>query len=201
MTSPSDMDKPAIVLTCLVGVVLIGVSLPFLIWDGNDDGTRYLITWTEATAPNGEAEDTTLTIGENRIPIRFDSIIPSNATISITCNDSATAPVQNLATVAWELERNGTVVDQGNGCPANERVALGTHPDVGSATADSSGQAEDLAEDGGEMAVEYVLVITVTRASGPAGPLPVGEPTFSGAGSLTVLEWAATANEPAEGMS
>lgn len=198
MSSRTDMDKPATILAAVIGLVLIGVSLPFLILDGNEGGQRYSIAWAGVPAENGQAQRALSGTGTVEVPIRFDSIIPSNATIAITCNDTFTAPVQNAATVTWQLERNGTVVDQGTGCPSNERVALGTHPDVGAATADSADEAVEAAEGDAAVAAEFVLVVTVARQASPGGGLPVGQPTFTGQATLTIEEWSATANEPGQ---
>ena len=201
MTTRADMDRPATVLTALLGIVLIAASLPFL-FEAEGAATRYTVTWAEAEAAS---DDATLTSGQTAtITIPVTDLLPSNATVTIDCTDSATPPLQGAVTVRWRLFEgsNTTPIDEGTtGCPETGfpvDVPLGGHPDIASMAADSASDAEDAAESQDARSTSYRLEVQVTRAAGTGPGLPIGQPQFTGTATLAIHEWTAVANDPDE---
>ncbi len=202
MTSRSAMDRPATVVTALLGVVLIAVSLPFLV--ANEEGTsEFAIAWTTSLSGASEANaaasaGTTTTVS---VPVTDAQV--ATATIEVlTCTDEFTAPVQSAATLSWRLFEGASTTPIADGTatcaarPASE-VALGDHADIGSTAADSSDEAEASAYDAGDnKTTSYRLEFSWNR---PAGTVPlVPAPAFSARLKLTIDEWVATANEADE---
>lgn len=191
------MDKPAIVLSAIIGLVLIGVSLPFLILDEGDGQDQFEIMWTQAEAGRDEGA---LVMGSTQtFTVTVEAGLPSNATVEVTCTDGATPPLQPAATVTWELfEGDGTTpIDSGSGCAVDETVRLGGHPDVATAAADSAEDAEQVAMGDDLRTVTYRLEVTASRPAATGG-LPVPPGAFSGTGRLVAEEWLATANPETE---
>jgi hypothetical protein len=199
MTSRSEMDRPAIVATALLGIVLIAVSAPFLGSVGSDEGTTYNLTWTavafdSASAPNGGAGQ------EVVVAVTVDNALPATALVSFDpCDDAAQPPLQSPATIAWSLERDGVAVQGGSGSASCDdfgpfEVALGGHPDVAQVKAASADEAEGKAYGATPGPITYTLRYQWTRPAGVTGPLPLPQPAFSTTGVLDIQVWAVTAN-------
>lgn len=199
MPSRSEMDTPAMVTVVILGILLIAASFPFLESPGAG-GMDYAIQWSQAEAGSAQADSgaagTTTTI---RVPVT--DIIPSNATIALeSCTDGAQPPATQPATITWTLFEGEEQKAAGTlqcGDP-DEKVELERHPDVGQVTAASASAAvREAYSAGNNETVEYRLVFSWTRPSGPAPlplPLPVGG-AFSATLALTIEDWVATANE------
>lgn len=187
------MDKPAVVLSAIIGLVLIGVSLPFLVLDDGEGQDRFEIVWTQGEA--GADEGALVMSDTQTFTVTVDAGLPSNATVQVTCTDGATPPLQPAATVTWELFEGDstTPIDSGSGCAVDDTLRLGGHPDVASAAADSAEDAEGIAMGDDLRTVTYRLEVTASRPAAPGG-LPVPPGAFTGTGRLVVDEWIATAN-------
>lgn len=200
MTSRAAMDRPATVLTAILGVVLIGASLPWLILDGDSGDKTYTITWDQAFHASGQ-QNVAVT-GQTVVTVPVNDAIPSNATIEFTpCNDGATAPLQQPATISWSLFEgaNVTAIATGTyqcGDDAIEPVALDQHPDVGQVKAGNETEAEEAAEADGVRSTTYRLQVTVSRPATAGLPLP--PPTFTATAKLTIDTWLANANQPSQ---
>lgn len=194
------MDKPAVVLTAVVGLLLIAGSIPFLLMDGGDGGQRYTITWSEvevaeASTPFGSPSAT--------VQLTTPAALVSNVTVGITCSEEAGTPARP-ATVTWTLKEGGRTLATGTApCTPDEeldRVNITNHPDVGSTSAGSSSDAEAEAYAAGDNETRsFTLEFTYTRpAATVPNPLPVAQPTISGRMTLTAFAWHAAANEAEE---
>lgn len=206
MPSRSEMDMPATVTAFVLGVVLIGASVPFLKSKGPDS---FAISWSEesfgkASAPNAPTAGT-----DAMAMVTVMGRYPSNATITFApCVDPAQPPLQQPATITWSLTKDGQPVagakDQTATC-ANKgpfTVKLGPHPDIGSATGSNATVAGHTAETAGAPAnTTYMLTFKWTRPAGATGPLPLPPPTFGTTGTLEVKVWHATANAPGQGAT
>lgn len=207
MPSRADMDRPASVTAAVLGVVLIGITIPYFAFGGGGGGATYDITWTEGSAGSADTA-----IGPQNtpqeLPLEVVDQLVSNVTIAIAgCADTAN-PLQQPATLTFELlYENETAADsegqpiQGtascnNDGPFSFKVA--DRPDIGSVDAPSAEAAVDEAfRGGGNRTGTYILQFSWSRPAGPVPslPLPVGQPAFTGTMSLEVESWRATANE------
>jgi hypothetical protein len=195
------MDRPAMVATAVLGVILIAVSAPFLGSIGGSGGNAYAITWTESESGSSQAPTGTAgSVTTIRVPV--NDAQPSNATIALeSCTDAAQAPLSQPATISWSLFEGDEELDSGTASCANQgpfTVALGSHADVGVVTAASPSAAEREAYAAGDNeTTEFRLEVTWTRPAGASPlPLPLPNPAFAAVVSLTVDEWTATANTP-----
>jgi hypothetical protein len=198
MPSRSQMDTPAMVTVVVLGIVLIVVSVPFLGGAGGG-ATEYAITWSEVEAGT-ESMATGGAGSEQSIELALDDTHPANAQIELTsCNDGATAPVQQPATISWEL-RWESQVETGTASCAQDgpfTVAIEPRPDVASADGTSASDAEQAAYEaaGGNETVTFSLTFSWSRPGSPGG-LPLPQPAFSATVQLTVSQGLATANQP-----
>jgi hypothetical protein len=201
MPSRADMDRPATVTAALLGIVLILFSLPFL-GAGGGGASAYAVSWTEQTyATNnrqnaGQGTDAT-------VIITLEARYGSNATVTFEqCNDGAAAPLQQPATITWSLKAGNQTLKDGQqascASPGPFTVALGPHPDVGSASGDNATAAARHAETFGAPTTAYTLTFRYNRPAGATGPIPLPPPAFSTAGKLEVKAWHAIANPPQE---
>lgn len=199
MTPRSAMDRPATVVTALLGVALIAVSLPFLVAE-DGDASDYTIVWSEglhgssqANAAAGQGTTTTVTV-----PVTGAQVATARIEVP-TCTDGATAPLQSAATLTWRLlaGTSTTPLDEGTATCASRpavEVALGEHGDIGSTSATSVAAAAEKAYAAGtNQTLAYRLEFSWSRPAAPAG-LPLPDPGFSASMRLTVNEWLATAN-------
>lgn len=198
MPSRADMDRPASVTAAILGLVLIGITLPYFLLGGGGGGeTDYTIGWSEATSGTGQAPSAAAGTAA-QATVTVTDRLPSSVVVEFTpCNDGATTPVQQQASIAWTLFEGDAQKGQGTASCANSGpfpVELDAAPDVASMSAGSADEAEAKAYDAASNeTATFRLVFTWTRAGG----LPIGpQPAFSTTGTLEVKEWRATANVP-----
>lgn len=197
MPSRADMDRPASVTAAVLGVVLIGITIPYFVF-GDDEGSQeYLITWSESTSGTGQAPSAAAG-SPAEASVTVTDRLPSSAVIEFTpCNDGATAPVQQQAAIAWTLFEGTQQKGQGTASCNDSgpfEVAIDPAPDVASMVASSAEEAQAKAYDAASNeTATFRLVFSWSRGGG----LPVGpQPAFSTTGTLEIKEWRATANVP-----
>jgi hypothetical protein len=203
------MDRPATVTAAILGVVLIGITVPYFAFGGGGGaGATYNISWSQTTAATG-----TMPVGtgsQQSLPVVVRDQHVSNVTIEIAgCADSAQNPIQADAVLTYTLQfENATAKDaDGQDITGQATCAsagpftfeLGGHPEVGSVKATSDGEAVKKAWSGATNTTgTYTLQFSWSRPPGtiPPLPLPVGQPVFTGTMGLEVQSWRATANAP-----
>lgn len=201
MSSRTDMDVPAAVLSTLLGVALIVTSILLFALEDGDEQTTYNVAWTEAFLAEGSApfggEDAVVPV-----TVTTPSAIVSNVTVALDCADTPGTPARP-ATVSWSVREGDRELDSGTASCQDDaevvRINVTTHPDVGSKSAGSLSEAEELAYEGENRTRTFTLEFSYSRPDAQVpNPLPVGQPTIGGRMTLTALAWHATANEPEE---
>lgn len=201
MTSPNDMDRPATVLSASLGVLLIAISVLLFLFVGGSASTTYNIAWSESEVAS---EEGTFTGTSGEVTLTTPSVQASNVTVFSTCADTPGTPARP-ATVTWTLKEGSETLGTGTfACAANDevaRVAVGTHPDVGSMKAGSPSSAEQKSYALGDNETRtFVLTYSYTRPASPIpGGIPVGpQPSIAGGMGLTAEAWRAQASTPEE---
>ncbi|MHB1262692.1 MAG: hypothetical protein ACYC2H_13375 [Thermoplasmatota archaeon] len=197
MPSRADMDRPASVTAAVLGVVLIGITIPYFVFGGGAGETEYAIGWSEATSGTGQAPNAAAGSPAEATVTVTDGL-PSTAIVEFpSCNDGATTPLQQQASITWTLFEGTEQKGQGTASCDNAGpfpVAIDPAPDVASMSAGSADEAVEKAYDAASNeTATFRLVFTWTRGGG----LPIGpQPAFSTTGTLEIQEWRATANVP-----
>lgn len=191
-------------VSAVLGIVLIAGTTPFLF--GAEAGSKdFLIAWSEsfegsAQAPVGAAGSTTT------VPVMVTDAQPAKATIQASaCNDGATAPLQEPATISWGLFEGDATEAIPGGTGTLSCTSLGPivvdltpHADIGEvASANAADARAEAYEAGVNRTVEYQLRFTWSRPAAPGG-LPLPPPAFTATVSIEVTSWTATANEGEE---
>mgnify|MGYP001603489408 CR=1 FL=1 len=203
MASRSDMDRPATVTAAVLGLVLIGVTIPYFVFSGDAGATDYTVTWSEATAASAEGPVGTQV---SRIEVPVANVRVSNLTVEFAaCNDNTVQGLYGPVTITFRILDGTTAVPGASGtatCGNSGpfQFAVSGRPDIGEASADSAADAvagvwADAGDD--NRTTTYVLEVSSQRGAGtlPVTP-PAGGPTFSATAVLTVQAWRATANAP-----
>jgi hypothetical protein len=208
MSSRSEMDRPAVVLTAVVAVALIAVSGPFtLLWWG-EGNTEYAVDWESVETASGQARITAAPQTQTA-EIPAGDILTSFVTLAVPqCTDGAQAPLTQPATISWTLSyRMGNDTSQvGQGSftcaqrpTAEQSFARHPEPNLGSREVEmSDDEAEERAAarasiwssdlyGGLNETGTYVLEVTSSR---PASTLPgVPAPALSATLDVKVHRW------------
>ncbi|MFA5943982.1 MAG: hypothetical protein WC876_05905 [Candidatus Thermoplasmatota archaeon] len=200
MASRSDMDRPATVTAAVLGLVLIGVTIPYFLFGGDAGATDYTVTWSEAEA--GSADEAAGAANtDTLVEVVVTDVQPASATILFDpCTDNAQPPLSSRAQITWTLKEGDLVVASSAApvdcnAPGPITVELGEHSDVGAATASTASDAEQQAYESEDLnkTASYTLTFRWTRPAGTL-PVPVGTQNIQLGASLTIHSWRATAN-------
>jgi len=201
MPSRADMDRPASVTAAILGVVLIGITIPYFAFGGGAGGDDYAITWSQADAGSKEGPVGTQV---SRIEVPVGNVRASNLTVQFDpCNDNTVQGLYGDVTITFRVLDGTTEVASGTAnCDNNGPFAfpLEAQPDVGEIAAGSASDALKslwAANDDANRTTTYVLEVSSQRGGStvPVTP-PAGGPSFSATARLEVQAWRATANVP-----
>jgi hypothetical protein len=217
MSSRSEMDRPAVVLTAVVAVVLIVASGPFtLLWWG-EGNTEYEVDWESVESGSGQARVTAAPQTQTA-EVPAGDILTSFVTVAVPqCTDGAQAPLTQPATLSWTLsyrmDNQTTEIGRGSfTCaqrPAEQSFARTPEPNLGSrevemsddeseerAAARASIWSSDLYGGLNETGT-YVLQVSSSR---PAATVPgVPAPALSATLDVKVHKWQDLVQEAADG--
>lgn len=207
MTSRTDLDRPATVLSASLGVVLIAVSILLFVFTGAGGGNPYDVSWGEVSAAKSESK-TFAGNGQSQqtAPVTTTGDL-SNVTINMdSCSDTPAAGTGQPATIQWQLFKDGKQNATGTAACAPGKVTsihLHDHPDVGQVKAGSPGDAQSDVWAGHTNATHtFYLVFSYSRPADtvPVPGLPAASSTFAGRMSLEVTKWVAAVNEQGAGV-
>ncbi|MEK6976340.1 MAG: hypothetical protein AABY18_08370 [Candidatus Thermoplasmatota archaeon] len=126
MTSRNDMDKPAMLVTAILAVVLIAASVPFTVLWWGEGTTTYDVDWEESAV--GTAKVALTGPGSNTVEQPVNNLLVSNVTVAVAqdgCSDGLGTPAgfNPNAQMTWKLSvryANGTteVVKKADGTDA-----------------------------------------------------------------------------------
>lgn len=201
MPSRADMDRPASVTAAVLGLVLIGITIPYFLFGGGGGSQDYAISWSEAEASSKEGP-----VGAqvSRIEAPVSDVRASSLTVEFEpCDDNTVQGLYGAVTITFRLLDGTTEIDSGTATCGNSgpfNFPLAAQPDVGEFSADSSAEAiESLwaANRDANRTTTYVLEVSSQRGGStvPVTP-PAGGPSFSATARLEVNAWRATANVP-----
>jgi len=202
MTDRKQMDRPAMAFTFVLGVVLVGASLPFTIQEWPKD-PRWNVSWSED--PAGSASAPLSTDGAPvTVQVTATDALVADAIFELTCTDT-TGALGQPAQVDWSIEDDdGNVLGGGTdvACAAAEHeVHVVPMPERSSVRApDEAEGAKEVYAGLDNATVTYTLTVSWSRPDGQVPPLglPVGAPTLVGEAKLTVNRWVAEVSEDEE---
>jgi len=205
MPGRQEWDRPATMIAAVLGLVVLGGSLPFTVHYFPQQAAattagRYDVDWS--TSPLGGAAATIADGTPTAKAVADVTGTIARVVVQVSpeaCRDMYRSQLQQSpAQVTWSLDEaaNGTSAHLGGGqftCQGlggfPRTFVNASAPDVRAST---SGNATAVAAGVPQQHAVFTLTLSWSRPASPVSPVPVLQPTFSAQGSVDVLGFVPT---------